>query len=84
MPLSSGRIQQWKIGEVGHTVKAICAIHKQCSRMRSAKRLPYGADNKIAEWLLLGQQRFPDRGDGGAHLGMFDAACLGILDVGVC
>ena len=39
-----------------------------------AKRLPYSAEVKMAEWLLAGKQRHPNKDDAAAHKQMFDAA----------
>lgn len=76
--IPEGRITQWRIGEPNHSIKVRCSTHKQCEIIRSAKRLPYGAENKIAEWLFLGKQRHPSKEDAIAHKNMFDATWLNV------
>lgn len=47
-----------------------CQLHRKCEVIKAAKKLPYSAEIKIAEWLLAGK-RFPNKDDAYAHKNMF-------------
>jgi hypothetical protein len=72
----SGRICQFNVGEMNHTVKAECRLHKKCQIFKQAKKLPFNCEQRIMDWFWVGYMRHYGDKDATAHKSLFEVATL--------